>query len=237
MTESSLSKAELKYVQTMTPYLVAVQALVDDHIIRGNKPLTAVKFQEIFYKGNACNLPPEEFVMGFRVLVRVGKVTGIEGVRKVGYRKIKGAEASVSSAKPFVQEPESVVVNEVDDFAEANYDTPRNDSAPEEVYVEEEVSSTQDPIIPMVGMIIIDEHRRLVPLDKLNWSFQERKNSGWVNRGYFVNYAEGLRVIASKLMDDEIRAMPNCNLSEVNSRVQEAEKKIVDLLKVCTKAL
>jgi hypothetical protein len=183
------------------------------------------------------------------VLVRADKVTGIEGVRKVGYRRLKGAEASVP-AKPVVQEPEKTGFDKVLDEElkspkfKAEYDEAVEEIAAEQVaaeQVEEEVeespSSTPTPNVSTVGTIMIDECRRLVPLDKLNWSFQERKNSGiWVNKGYFVNYAEGLRAVAGKLMDDEIRAMPNFNLAEACSRIIAAENKIVDLLKACTKA-
>jgi hypothetical protein len=79
--------------------------------------------------------------------------------------------------------------------------------------------------------VIIDDRRRVVALDRLNWGYQVRRDSGtWATEAYFNNTELMIRSIARKLLDDELKGMNRFNLDELLERFQEAEDRITKLL-------
>lgn len=83
--------------------------------------------------------------------------------------------------------------------------------------------------------VIIDDRRRVVALDRLNWGYQVRRDSGsWATEAYFTNTEMMIRGIARKLLDDELKIMDRFNIEELLNRLGEAEKRLTKLL---TKAL
>lgn len=85
--------------------------------------------------------------------------------------------------------------------------------------------------VPEHCEIIIDDNRKIVPLDKYNWSLMIRRDSGtWSTEAYFNTGFECLRSIARRLMDEELRNMHSFSISEFGKKLEEAESRIAELL-------
>lgn len=94
----------------------------------------------------------------------------------------------------------------------------------------EDTTSTEEEIDTRCE-IIIDDRRKIVPLDRLNWGLQTRKDSGtWVTEAYFPNISSHVRCIAIKLLDSELKNIPRFHLEQLEEKFAEAEKRITNLL-------
>jgi hypothetical protein len=114
-TTVELNKHDLKALETITPYVAKLQEFVQANIIdTKTSGLPAAKVQEQFFKQNdGVTLSPVDFIYGFRVAVKAGSITGIEGVKKAGYRMV-GFEKTTGATKEPVEK-----VNPLTDVVEA----------------------------------------------------------------------------------------------------------------------
>ncbi len=79
--------------------------------------------------------------------------------------------------------------------------------------------------------IVIDERRKLVAIDRLNWGLQVRRDTGsWATEAYYSNIKSGIEGIARKLIDDEMKGVNKFTLNELMSRIDTVENRITELL-------
>ncbi len=79
--------------------------------------------------------------------------------------------------------------------------------------------------------IVIDERRKLVALDRLNWALQVRRDTGtWATEAYIPNMSSGLQCLAKRLLDDELKGMNRFLLQDLVSHIIKAENRITELL-------
>lgn len=114
MKTIELTKHDTKALETITPFLAKLQEFVNVNIIdTKTSGLTAAKVQEQFFQENSdVTLSPTDFIYGFRIAVKTDSITGIEGVKKAGYRMI-GFE------KPVGTKEQADKVNPLADVVEA----------------------------------------------------------------------------------------------------------------------
>lgn len=91
-----LNKSDIKLLSTIEPFLNTLQEFIDQHI-QGSKALTALAIHNKFCEETDCNLDKDTFVRAFRLSVKLDKITGIEGVKRLGYRRIGFAGKSKSA--------------------------------------------------------------------------------------------------------------------------------------------
>jgi hypothetical protein len=98
----------------------------------------------------------------------------------------------------------------------------------EESSDEEEESESQDD---SSCEIMIGNKKKMVPIDRHNWAYMERRGSGtWSTEGYFPNTKKGLIGIASKVLDSELRNSPSISIAELEKRITQAEASIAQSL-------
>lgn len=78
--------------------------------------------------------------------------------------------------------------------------------------------------------IIIDEHRKIVALDRLNWGYMTRRSGNWTVDAYFTNTTEMVRSIARKVLDGELKTMGIFDFASLEKKFQESENRIAKLL-------
>lgn len=99
-TTTTISKYETKMLEIVRPFLADLQTFINTNIIEADVAMTAPKVQETFCQTHDIgDVRTEDFIFGFRVAVKTGELTGIEGVRKAGYRKIGSNASQVKEAK------------------------------------------------------------------------------------------------------------------------------------------
>lgn len=276
MTE--LSKTDAKSLALVEPLLDDLQVYVEVNICDGNT-MTAAAIHEGFKEDVGCDLEVDDFVKGFRIAVRTGRITGIESAKRLGYRKIGDTakvitanDAALDNIEPYLEGIQTFVSARIrgevrmtaaviykkfkaevgcdlseDDFIKSFRLAIREgkitglESAYRFGYKEagsggsSKDSETLDEVEEKTGHdiceVIIDDRRRLVALDRLNWAFQVRKDSGsWVTEAYFPNYRESLKGVARRLLDDELKGLARFNVNEFEERFDEAENRITELL-------
>jgi hypothetical protein len=274
---TQLSKTDEKYLSMVEPHLGDIQAFVDLHI-QGSSTLTAAAIHQGFTAETDCDLSGDDFIKGFRIAVRIDKITGIESAKRAGYRRIgaaKGqsaADAALESIVPYLDDLQSFVDLHIqgstrmtaaviyqkfsaenkcelseDDFVKAfrlalrenkivglesayRFGYKRAGAKPE---VSDDSASAGDDKAGNNGRgeVVIDERRRLVALDKYNWAYQTRKDSGrWNNESYYSNAFQALRGLARKLMDDELKQMESFPVEQLEQKFSEAESNLMALL-------
>jgi len=78
--------------------------------------------------------------------------------------------------------------------------------------------------------IVIDDHRKIVALDRTNWGYMTRRSGSWLVEAYFANTTEMVRSIARKVIDGELKGMGNFNFAELEHKFQESEHRVAKLL-------
>jgi hypothetical protein len=279
---TSLNKTQEKYLAAIEPYLADLQVFVSTHI-KGSSTLTAAAVHEKFTASHECDLDSKLFINGFRVAVGTGRITGIEGAKRAGYRE-KGAKA-VSNTKTTANKTLDDIAPYLEDiqaFIDLHFDndevrmtaaviyqkfsTDNECSLDEKEFVNAfrlalregkltglesayrfgykkagaqgsspRASSFNDDASTGQGEVVIDDRRRLIALDKYNWAFQTRKDSGrWNTESYYSNAFQALRGLARKLMDDELKHMPTFPLDQLEQKFTEAENNLMKLLHEAT---
>ena len=274
MTE--LNKTDANSLALIEPFLSELQVYIEVNICDGNT-MTAAAIHEGFKEDVGCDLDADDFVKGFRVAVRCGRITGIESAKRLGYRKIgdtpkthSANDAALDDIQPYLEGIQKFVSARIrgevrmtaaviytkfkaevgcelseDEFIKSfrlairegkitglesayrfGYKEASVGGSSSEDDSEEEEKTGHD-----VCSIIIDDRRRLVPLDRLNWAYQVRKDSGtWAIEAYFTNFQNALRCIARRLIDDEVRGFERFNLLAIEERINEAENRVTELL-------
>ena len=271
---TQLTKTDEKYLALIEPHLGDLQAFVELHI-HGSSTLTAAAIHEGFVAESNCDLPADDFIKGFRVAVRVGKITGIESAKRAGYRE-KGAapgqsaaDAALENIDPYLEDLQSFVDLHIqgdtrmtaaviyqkfsaenkcelseDDFVKAFRLALRENKIVglESAYrfgykragaTSDDAASGDDESVGNNGrgVVIIDDRRRLVALDKYNWGYQTRKDSGrWSTDGYYAHVFQALRGLARKLIDDELKNMESFPVDQLEQKFAEAESNLSVLL-------
>ena len=276
-----LTKTEVKYLAAIEPFLPDLQAFVNKHI-KGSSTMTAATVHEKFTASHdSCNLDSKLFINGFRAAVRTGRITGIEGAKRAGYRE-KGAKV-VSNTKTTANKTLDAIdpyLGDIQAFIDLRFDNDevrmtaaviyQKFSEDNECSLDEKefvnafrlalregkltglesayrfgykkagaqgssprASSSEDDDVHSTGQgeVVIDDRRRLIALDKYNWAFQTRKDSGrWTTEAYYSNAFQALRGLARKLMDDELKHMPTFPLDQLEQKFTEAEDNLIKLL-------
>jgi hypothetical protein len=270
---TTLSKTDEKSFALIEPHLVNLQKFVDANI-KGASTMTAATIHEKFTE---CDMDKEEFIKGFRVAVRIGKITGIEGAQRAGYRRIgdadKGVSASDSSLEGIAQYLEKLQVF-VDKYIQGSsrmtaaviYDKFKAESGctlTEEEFIkafrialkEERITGLESAYrfgYKRAGMksesddpedkdekekssgciIMIDDNHRMISLDRMNWGFQVRKDSGsWSTESYHSNYKHMVQALATKVIDYNIKDMKGFNFKALEKVILDVEVRVSDLLK------
>jgi len=102
MKTIELNKHDTKALETITPFLAKLQEFINVNIIdTKTSGMTAAKVQEKFYQENSdVTVSPSDFIYGFRIAVKTDSITGIEGVKKAGYRMIGFEKSATKEAAP-----------------------------------------------------------------------------------------------------------------------------------------
>ena len=102
MKTTELNKHDTKALETITPFLAKLQEFINVNIIdTKTSGMTAAKVQEKFYQENSdVTVSPSDFIYGFRIAVKTDSITGIEGVKKAGYRMIGFEKSATKEAAP-----------------------------------------------------------------------------------------------------------------------------------------
>lgn len=251
---------------------------MEANIIEEDTAMTAAEVHTGFCDTFDCELSADEFIKGFRVAVRAGKITGIESAKRLGYRKVGSAGKPSASKTDPTLEAFTPYLSDVQEFVSANIKGDVRMTAAV-IYNKFKLSNgcelTEDEFIKgfryairdkkITGLesayrfgyreagsgkvtkedgdseavkaghdvceIIIDDRRKVVALDRLNWGYQVRKDSGaWVTEAYFSNFYNGIRSVACKLMDDELKGSEQFPVDQLLEKMEEAESRITDLL-------
>lgn len=274
MTE--LNKTDANSLALIESLISDLQVYVEVNICDGNT-MTAAAIYKGFKEDVGCELDEDDFVKGFRVAVRAGRITGIESAKRLGYRKI-GDTAKTHSAnddamdiiEPYLEGIQKFVSARIrgevrmtaaviykkfkaevgcelseDDFIKSFRLAIREgkitglESAYRFGYKEAGVGVTksdegddeEEKIGHDICEIVIDERRKLVALDRLNWALQVRRDTGtWVTEAYIPNMSSGLQILAKRLLDDELKGMNRFLLQDFVTHIHEAEKRITELL-------
>jgi hypothetical protein len=190
----------------LTPQLEALQKFVNDNIITPrNGAMTAQEIYNKFGKHNT-SLDKDDFIQAFRFAIHEGKITGIAGSGKGGYKRADLVKPRKNRS------PRTPVFEPV---AEASSDS----SVEEEEVVEDD----------KVGIDIRIGSYRLVPLDKRNWGLQKKNGNDWITQGYYSKLREALTGVASKLIDKQLKSSPKTikELGELVSLIKVAEKNLI----------
>jgi hypothetical protein len=79
--------------------------------------------------------------------------------------------------------------------------------------------------------ITIDNRRKLVAADKLNWTYMVRTDSGtWHVEGYYSSAYTMIKGMATKILDDELKGMDTFSLVDMSNKIEEAVNNITSLL-------
>jgi hypothetical protein len=87
-------------------HLEVLQEIVNEHILAKNKPMTAKTIYSIFIKKVDTDIKETNFCGAFSASVRLGRITGVEGVRKVGYRPAMEVVSEAEESSPEDTTPE-----------------------------------------------------------------------------------------------------------------------------------
>jgi len=270
MTE--LNKTDAKYLSLVKPIIKDIQGYVDENICNG-RAMTAAAIYEGFKNKIGCELNVEDFVKGFRIAVRVGEITGIEGAKRLGYRQI-GTETKTNSSNDVALENVDSYLESIQAFIDKyiqgdvrmtasviykRFKTEAGCELSEDDFIKSfRIAIKEDKITGLESAyrfgykragtfikhedddentesdsceIVIDERRKVIALDRLNWAYQVRKDSGaWTTEAYFGSYHTAISGVARKLLDDEIRHLDRFSIEYIIDRVNEAESNIMDLL-------
>lgn len=271
---NELNVTEAKSLTLIEKYIGDIQNFVDVNIGEGSA-MTAAAIYEGFKTGFGCDLSEDDFVKGFRAGVKVNRITGIEGAKRAGYKRIgealakKATDTDLEGIAPYLEGIQAFVDKHIqgeirmtaaviyekfskstklelseEDFVKSfrlairegkikglesayKFGYKRISTAVEVDETEEDEEKTGHDICE----IVIDERRKLVALDRLNWVLQVRKDTGsWANEAYIPNIESGIRCLARRLLDDEMKGMNRFSIIELANRIEEAEKRIQDLL-------
>lgn len=273
MTE--LNVTEAKSLALVESFIADIQNYVDVNIGEGNA-MTAAAVYEGFKSEAGCDLGEEDFIKGFRAAVKTERITGIEGAKRAGYRRIgdtlkpKSTEDVLELLEPYIAGIQAFVDKNIqgevrmtaavlfekfsrttkvnlssDDFVKLFRIAIREDKIQglESAYkfgykragtksvISDDDDTEEEKTGHDVCEIVIDERRKLIVLDRLNWALQVRRDTGtWATEAYIPNIPSGIHSLARRLMDDELKGLSKFALRDFASRVVEAENRITELL-------
>jgi hypothetical protein len=79
--------------------------------------------------------------------------------------------------------------------------------------------------------ILIDERHKIVALDRHNWGYLFKRESGsWSVDSYFSSTRGMVKSIAQKVLDNEIKGMESFNFVELANKIEQAEERLTNLL-------
>jgi hypothetical protein len=116
----------------------------------------------------------------------MGFIVGIEGVRKIGYRRVQG---QIPPANDFT----------VQEIPEDKRKT-REPKAPSD-------SSTDEPEYDIV--FDVDSENRIVKGDERNWIYQRWDGARWMNQGYYGTLNNALPSVVRKYLGNNSGARVN----------------------------
>lgn len=153
------------------------------------------------------NVSEDDFVKGFRAAVKSGRITGIESAKKAGYRRI-GSKKIIPTAQ---------------------------ENTTEEVYETSEGKSAIPSEQPSCE-IIIDDNHKLAVLDRHNWGYLKKKDSGnWYTEAYFATTKTMLKGVVQKIIDDQLKGLDPFPLTDLQNKIEQVENSLTDLLEKAIK--
>jgi len=195
-----------KNVLAFVPVIPKLQAVIDKYI-QGKSTLDADGIFKKFAKEHGdCGLSKSAFISQFRASVKDGKITGIEGAGRAGYRRI--------TAKPAVKPKPTVVEPTVADS-----------EAPEAQAIE-----TAEEDVSGKCEIVVDENRRIIAVDDKNWAYQKKGGSSWMTTAYFNNCSNMVQSIARKMIEEKLKTLESFNFIDLEQKVREAELHLAGLI-------
>jgi len=272
MTE--LNVTEAKSLALVESFIDDIQNYVDVNIGEGTA-MTAAAIYEGFKSDIGCNLNEEDFIKGFRAAVKADRITGIEGAKRAGYKRIGEAltknavDIDLENIEPYLDGIQAFVDKYIQGVTRMTasvifekFSKTTKFTLSEEEFVKSfrlairegkiqglesaykfgykrastEMVVTDDTTEEEktghdICEIVIDERRKLVVLDRLNWAFQVRRETGtWATEAYIPNIPSGMQCLARRLMDDELKGLSKFTLKDFMSRIIEAENHIIELI-------
>jgi hypothetical protein len=98
MEIKEVNKADAKNLSYVEVHLSILQQFIDNNI-KGSNCMTAAAVYAAFSKQyNISSVGENDFINGFRTAVKLGKLTGIEGAKRAGYRRIGTAPLKPAQA-------------------------------------------------------------------------------------------------------------------------------------------
>jgi hypothetical protein len=83
--------------ESFIPYIDKVQAFVDQKIQGETKMTAAVIYQKYRVTDKNCTLSENDFIQAFRQAIHDGKIKGLEGAKKAGYKRSNGQTPAVTA--------------------------------------------------------------------------------------------------------------------------------------------
>lgn len=195
-------KTAEKNALAFAPVIPKLQAVIDKYI-QGKNTLDADGIFRKFVKDcGDCGIPKNTFIVQFRAAVHDGKIAGIEGAGRLGYRRVAANKQKPAAIKP---EPKP---------------------EPEEIQTAD--SSEEDGSGKCV--IAIDETHRIIALDDKNWAYQKKGGATWMTTAYFNNCPNIVQSIARKMIEEKLKALDGFDFRDLERKVLEAEQHLADLI-------
>jgi hypothetical protein len=222
MTYEDLSKAERVHAKHLEPYIDIVQKFVDDNITEGVAMPAKVVYAEL---ASQVQLSEKDFIASFRVNVRCGRISGIEGARRWGYRCI--GDGPITHAYTNGEMKPIAAHN----GKKTKLEPEPEPEEPEPEEPEEPESEPEPELYPehTKTVLYLTKFYRLVGLDRYQWALQKRSGeSSWQNRGYWSSLQDALRAVARKMLNDEIKAAAETitDLKDLARVVRDAEHRL-----------
>lgn len=78
--------------------------------------------------------------------------------------------------------------------------------------------------------IFISDRRKIVAIDRFNWTYQVFKGSSWHVEGYYPNVRMCVHSLAMKIVDTELKQLDNFNVKDICQKLDEVVNHLTDLL-------
>jgi len=78
--------------------------------------------------------------------------------------------------------------------------------------------------------IFLSNNRKIVALDRFNWTYQVFKGSSWHVEGYYPNIRACVHALSIKIIDNELKQLDNFNAKEICNKIDESVNRIADIL-------
>lgn len=202
----TLSNSDMKTLKLIESSIQEIQKFVDRNIVS----TIAMPAKEIYakmHRQNLCTLDETTFIKGFRLAISLGKITGIEGAKRAGYRRCGSKPKVISVVEEKLEEIESL---------------PENDLV-------EDCSGCEIIINETTKLKSVDKYNWVLMVKK--------GSERWAIEGHFESLKVILRYLPHKLLDNELKNIGELHINELSQQISIAETKITTALENAIKAV